>query len=48
MEKLETRGHCALEGRRGVSQLRCLAGDECDCPHVMNGSFLLGKTKKPS
>lgn len=45
MEKLETGGHCALEGRRGISQLRYLPGDECSCSQVTNGSFLSGNPR---
>lgn len=45
MEKLETRGHCSLEDRRGTSQLRYPLGDECNCPQVMSGSFLAGKPR---
>lgn len=44
-EKMETRGHCALEGRRGISRLRYLPGDDCSGPQVMNGSFLSGKPR---
>jgi len=45
MEKLETRGYCALWGRREISWLGYPQGDECNCPLIMNGSLLSGKPR---